>query len=182
MTGSRARMFGLMLLLAFVSGPVTASVVPQMYRIVAQEQRVPPKLFFAIALNESQSLNNNVGRALPWPWTINHRGEPHYFETREAAYRFARRLVKAGDTQFDVGLGQVNWKWHKQRFTGLWEAFDPYLNLTAAAKHLREQYERPECASWDLATGCYHRPAQRPHDKKIASKYRKRVLKLWSNI
>jgi len=149
---------------------------------VAQEQKVPPKLFFAIALNESRSSNSSVGRVLPWPWTVNHRGDPHYFPTREAAYSFARKLVAAGDTQFDVGLGQVNWRWHKKRFAGLWEAFDPYLNLTAAAQHLREQYERPECASWNLAIGCYHRPAQRPNDKRIASQYRERVLKLWSNI
>lgn len=164
-----------------MTDPVFASEIPHMYHLVAQEQKVPAKLFFAIILNESRSQSNQK-RVLPWPWTINHRGKPHFFQSREAAYRFARQLVKAGDTQFDVGLGQMNWRWHKQRFSGLWEAFDPYRNLTAAAEHLREQFERPECGSWDLAIGCYHRPAQRPHDKQIASNYRKRVLKLWSNI
>lgn len=163
-------------------GDVHASQIPPMYQLVSQEQKVPAKLFFAIVLNESRTRTEHATRTLPWPWTINHRGKAHFFKTREAAFRFADNLVKAGDYHFDVGLGQMNWRWHRKRFRSLWDAFDPYLNLTAAAQHLREQFERPECSSWELAIGCYHRPAQRPRDKQIANAYRERVIRLWANI
>lgn len=155
-----------------------------MYRLVAEENQVPAKLFYSVILNESRSLTSSGERSkvLPWPWTINHRGEPHFFPTREKAYLFARSLVDRGDKQFDVGLGQMNWRWHEERFRDLWEAFDPYTNLNAAARHLREQFERPECNSWELAVGCYHRPGQRIQDKEFAKNYTQRVISLWAKI
>lgn len=158
--------------------------IPAMYFMVAEENSVPTKLFFAMILRESSSLTtrNDKVEKLPWPWTVNHRGTPHYFPSRESAYIFAKSLVDSGQTSFDVGLGQINWKWHSNRFTDLWAAFDPYINLNAAAQFFREQYERPECNKWELAVGCYHRPAQRELDKKIAKNYTKRVISLWVNI
>lgn len=158
--------------------------VPPMYTLVAKENKVPEKLFYALILNESRSLTSTpeTSKVLPWPWTINHRGTPHYFQTIGEAYTFARSLVDEGDEQFDVGLGQLNWRWQKHRFTSLREAFDPYTNLSVAAKHLREQFNRPECSRWDLAVGCYHRPAQRSLDKQIAAGYTKRVISLWEKI
>lgn len=160
------------------------SVIPSMYRQVAEENQVPAKLFFALIMNESRSrstVGNNT-KVLPWPWTINHRGKPYFFPTRGEAYAFADRLLKKGDKQFDVGLGQVNWRWHEKRFRGLWEAFDPYTNLSVAAQHFREQFDRKECNSWELAVGCYHRPGQREEDRLIAKKYRKKVITLWERI
>ena len=158
--------------------------IPSMYRIVAEENRVPTKLFYAQMLNESRSPTSHKlsTKVLPWPWTINHRGKAHYFPTRHKAYSYAKALLEKGDKQFDVGLGQINWYWHAERFNSLWEAFNPYTNLTVAAQYLREQYERKECNSWELAVGCYHRPGQRPKDKQIAKKYAKRVISLWAKI
>jgi hypothetical protein len=168
--------------MAFIAN--ASDAVPPMYTLVAKENKVPEKLFYALILNESRSLTSTpeTSKVLPWPWTINHRGTPHYFPTIEEAYAFARSLVDAGDEQFDVGLGQLNWRWQKHRFTSLREAFDPYTNLSVAAKHLREQFKRPECSRWDLAVGCYHRPAQRSLDKQIAAGYTKRVISLWEKI
>lgn len=158
--------------------------VPSMYQLVAEENRIPAKLFYALILNESRSLTSSAEqkKILPWPWTVNHRGQPHFFPSREQAYLFAKALVDRGEKQFDVGLGQLNWRWQEQRFDDLWEAFDPYTNLMAAAQHFREQYDRPECNSWELAVGCYHRPGQREQDKNIARNYTQRVISLWVKI
>jgi hypothetical protein len=158
--------------------------VPMMYQLVAVENRIPPKLFYALILNESRSQTSGTDqkKVLPWPWTVNHRGQPHYFPSREEAYLFTKGLVDRGDKWFDVGLGQLNWRWQEQRFDSLWEAFDPYTNLSAAAQHFREQYERPECGSWELAVGCYHRPGQRAQDKERARNYMKKVILLWEKI
>lgn len=158
--------------------------IPPMYQLVAEENRVPAKLFYALILNESRSLTSNAKqqKVLPWPWTVNHRGQPHFFPSREKAFLFVKSLVDKGDKQFDVGLGQLNWRWQEGRFKDLWASFDPYTNLSAAAKHFREQYERPECNTWELAVGCYHRPGQRNEDKVRAKKYTKRVISLWAKI
>lgn len=163
---------------------IAEAMIPKMYQLVAEEKRVPTKLFFALILNESRSLtsHNNVKKSLPWPWTINHKGKPYFFKSREKAYLFAKALIAQNDKSFDVGLGQMNWRWHEDRFDGLWDAFDPYINLSASADHFREQYDRPECNKWELAVGCYHRPSQRYKDKKIAQNYTKRVIKLWKKI
>lgn len=158
--------------------------IPLMYHLVAEEHRVPAKLFYALVLNESRSLTSSTEqrKVLPWPWTVNHRGQPHFFPSREKAYLFAKSLLDKGDRQFDVGLGQLNWRWQEERFKGLWEAFDPYTNLSAAAQHFREQYDRPECNSWELAVGCYHRPGQRNQDKERARNYTQKVISLWAKI
>lgn len=158
--------------------------VPLLYRLYAEEARVPAKLFYALILNESRSAVRGPSgtSVLPWPWTINFEGKPHYFGTREEAHRFGQELMSAGEKNFDVGLGQLNWYWQHTRFADLWEAFDPHRNLQEAARILREQYERPECNTWELAVGCYHRPGQRDIDKRYASIYREKVITLWKNI
>lgn len=158
--------------------------VPEMYKLVASEQRVPAKLFYAMILNESRSsANTDFGRAtLPWPWTVNHRGKAHFFQSRREAYDFVSILISKQDFQFDVGLGQLNWRWHRHKFLNHWSAFDPYTNLTVSARYLRSQYDKKECGSWERAIGCYHRSRQKPKDIKIAKAYAQRVIKLWKQI
>lgn len=159
--------------------------IPPLYLEVARDNRVPSKLFFAMILNESRSATKNRhGRSvLPWPWTVNYRGTPHFFKTKKQAYHFVARLNNDGDSNFDVGLGQINWKWHREKFgNSLWDALDPRKNLKVAARYLRKQYERPECNTWEKAVGCYHRPAQGRRDKRIAQRYALKVISLWSGI
>lgn len=141
--------------------------VPQGYRQVAAEYAIPPALLYAIALTESE--DNFQGVARPWPWTINHAGKGTYFKTRQDAYQYAQKLVEQGVTSFDIGLMQVNWRWHKQRFPSLWDAFDPYLNLHAAAQILIEQYTAR--GSFEEAVGAYHAP----NNAELATQYRERV-------
>jgi len=148
---------------------------------VAQEQGVPDQIFYSIVLAESRSRTQAGAKA--WPWTINHRGNPHFFHTQADAYAYANMLVEQGDYSFDLGIAQMNWRWHRSRFDyDLWRALDPYENLTAAARHLREQFDRPECNDWKIAVGCYHRPARGKADLRIADAYADRVLKIWWNL
>ncbi len=171
------------LVLLFLTGTAHAGV-PAMYREVARENKIPETIFYALVLNESKSLVDKHGKkkVLPWPWTINHRGEPHFFPSKKDAIDFATALIESGDKLFDIGLAQVNWYHHSHRFSSIESAFEPRINLMAAAGFLREQYERKECSTWELAVGCYHRPGQRPKDKAIAKKYSDKVISLWVSI
>jgi len=183
MNSLRYVFFGLLLTVGSSSFSAEKKI-PDMYILVAQENMVPSKLFYAMILNETRSLVGRDGerKTLPWPWTINHRGTPHFFPSRQAAYQYATNMLKEGDKQFDIGLGQVNWYWNGHRFKGLWESLEPYTNLTTSASILREHYEGKNCNKWELAVGCYHRPGQRPIDKKIARNYTLRVINIWQNI
>lgn len=152
--------------------------VPPMIHQVAKEQGVPADIFYALLLAESQS-QTRMGLK-PWPWSLNYRGQAHYFPDRFSAFSYAEDLVNQGEQVFDIGIAQVNWRWHRERFNfDLWSAFDPYLNLSAAAAHLREQYARPSCNHWALAIGCYHRPARGEQDIDIAHRYAQKVIEIW---
>lgn len=142
-------------------------VIPEGYRQVAMEYAIPPALLYSMALAESE--DGYKGKALPWPWTINHKGKGYFFDSRQAAYDFASGLVKQGEESFDIGLMQTNWYWHKHRYTDLWEAFDPYTNLRTAAQIVAEY--RDKRGSFEDAVGAYHAP----NDPEKAAAYRERV-------
>lgn len=158
--------------------------VPEMYKLVANEQRVPAKLFYALVLAESRKpVKRDSGKVvLPWPWTINHRGQGYYFQSKREAFEFVSTLLKEKDHRFDIGLGQLNWHWNRKKFLNHWDALDPYTNLTVSARYLRQQYDSAPCNSWEKAIGCYHRSRQKPADRKIAQEYARRVIRLWNQI
>jgi len=157
------------LALALLSAPAWAALdVPPAYRQVAREYDVPASLLFAVALVESGRLVQG-GRILPWPWTINAGGRGHYFRSRRAAEARLRRLLADG-VQPDVGLMQLNWKYHRDELGSAAQAFDPWLNLRAGALALRRAYERT--GDWWKAVGRYHSA-----NPALAERYRRRVAR-----
>jgi hypothetical protein len=78
----------------------------------------------------------------PWPWTLNVAGKPYFFIDRESAWNASQRLTQHQIDNFDIGVMQVNWHFHKQRFKSTWDALDPKTNQNVAESILREQWER----------------------------------------
>ncbi|ELX2369106.1 transglycosylase SLT domain-containing protein [Salmonella enterica] len=149
----------LMWLAMFIALPecLAAQSVPEGYHWVAQAENVPAEALYSLALTESsRKLAHGVR---PWPWTINVAGKGYRYASRNEAYQallgFMRRYPLK---RIDVGIAQVNLGWNGHHFTSTWEAFDPYINLHAAARILRTCYERSP-GSWIAAAGCYHHPA-----------------------
>ena len=103
---------------------------------VLMHTSVDPKVLAGIALNES-AYN---GRA--WPWTLNVAGRGYFFRSRADAYGAMRTLIAAGRCDFDVGILQINWCWHRQRFASPWDALAPATNIRVAELILNENYER----------------------------------------
>ena len=97
---------------------------------------VDPKVLAGIALNESAY----HGRA--WPWTLNVAGRGYFFRSREDAMGAIRSLIAAGRCDFDVGIMQINWCWHRQRFASPWDALAPAANVRVAEDILNENYSR----------------------------------------
>lgn len=148
--------------------------VPPGYRSVAAERVVPAALFYALALAES---GTRVDSALhPWPWTLNVAGEGRVFVSRAAAWGELRRALATGERSIDVGVMQVNWRYHREALQDPWQALDPYYNLRVAAAILVECYQLR--GDWWDAVGCYHAPqaAQR------AAQFRDRVRAHWRRL
>ncbi|SAK73777.1 lytic transglycosylase catalytic [Caballeronia pedi] len=126
----------------------------------AMHTSVDPKILAGIALNES-AYN---GRA--WPWTLNVAGRGFFFRTREDAYRAVRYLINNGQSNFDIGLMQVNWVYHSKRFASAWDALAPATNIRVAEDILNENYRLTHSAV--KAVAYYHSANPAPGREYLA--------------
>lgn len=120
-----------------------------LWDLAAKRKGVPDgKILYSLAMNESK--RNNY----PYPWTINVFGRGYFFKSREDAYVAAKWLIQNGYTLFDVGIMQINWKYHGRRFESLWDAFQPSTNIDVAADILLENYQSTN--DWARSIKWYH--------------------------
>ena len=167
---------GVVLALAIPVPSYASSTVPHGYRQVAAEYGIPPKIFYAVALAESGRVVGEQAELHPWPWTLNIRGKSHYFDRRRAAERALAAALLSGEDGVDVGLMQVNWRYHQAGLQSPRAALDPYRNLRAAAAILHACHSTH--SDWWSAVGCYHAPA----DRARALAYRARVADHWRRL
>ena len=144
--------------------------VPSGYREVAMRHGVPPESLYSLALAETSLAPKSISAVTrgagvipsaerPWPWTLNVAGRGYRYATRLQAWNALQGFLKTHPRKrIDVGIAQVNLGWNGHHFISTWEAFDPYINLSAAAAILRECYDSHP-GSWLAAAGCYHHPA-----------------------
>ena len=150
--------------------------VPSTYRWIAAEYGIPVQLFYAIALAESGKSRAPTSGRRPWPWTLNIAGEGVYFDSRWAAWQALDQSLRAGQDSVDIGLMQVNWRFHQARLGNTWLALDPTHNLSVGADILKDCYQSRR--DWWASVGCYHAPADQPR----ARRYRARVVALWREL
>ncbi len=153
-----------------------ADPVPDGYHRVAAAHGIPSALFYAVALAESGKHIAPLRSVRPWPWTLNVQGNGQYYRSRQAAVAALREALASGHTSVDVGLMQVNWKYHAGALQTIEAAVDPYRNLDVAAAILVDCYQSR--GDWWGAVGCYHAP----NDPERAARYRDRVKRLWSRL
>ena len=172
--GFSVRVFTLLAAISCAAG--ARPDIPIGYRQIAHEYAIPPELFYAVALTESGKPIGTAATLRPWPWTLNIAGMPHYFERRQAAERALVRGLASGQDLIDVGLMQVNWRYHRQHLRDPSSALDPYHNLRIAARILYECHR--DRADWWLAVGCYHAP----RNAERAEHYRVQVRRHWRRL
>ena len=148
--------------------------LPMAYTVVAKAVNVPADILYAVALAESG--RSYKGEFLPWPWALNIDGQSLYCQSQREATMLATAAINRRQL-VDLGLTQVSWRWHRQRFTRIDDALVPMLNLKAGAAILREQYE--VSGDWWQAVGRYHDPGQDDKSLSSAEQYRRRVKRLW---
>ncbi|HYG86115.1 MAG TPA: lytic transglycosylase domain-containing protein [Azospirillum sp.] len=109
---------------------------------------IPRGILHAMSMVES-------GRGgMPWPWALNLSGEPRYPATRAEALRLMHDEVGGLRTDVAVGCMQIHTRWHAGSFAIAEDILDPTVNVTYAARFLRELYDRH--GSWTEAVRHYH--------------------------
>ncbi len=169
----------LFLLLGVSLRAVSASAseaIPAAYRHVAAIHGVPADLFYAVALTESGRTAEGSILRKPWPWTLNIGGEGHFFTSRVEAWLALDASLSDGRQSVDVGLMQVNWRYHQTRLKNSWLALEPYNNLGTAAEILSDCFRKRR--DWWASVGCYHAPA----NEQRAARYRNRVMAHWRQL
>ena len=129
----------------------------------AARSGVNSRVLYGIAMNES------ARNGAPWPWTINWNGQGFYFKTRHDAFAAARWLLAKGQRSFDIGLMQVNWKYHGHRFESLWDAFQPAINTRVAADIINENYR--STGTWSMAIRHYHSPGDAARSQRYLNSF-----------
>ncbi|MCB1390237.1 MAG: transglycosylase SLT domain-containing protein [Rhodobacteraceae bacterium] len=139
----------------------------------ARETGVPAEVMLALSLTETG--RSHDGTVRPWPWTLNAEGRGYWFDTRDEAASFARRLLARGQDLFDLGCFQINWHWHGDQFRRPEDLLDPLTAARYAARLLASLHD--EYGSWEGAAGAYHsrNPAQ-------ADRYRARFSALRAGL
>lgn len=135
---------------------------------------IPASKLYAIALVESgkQSVDKRVR---PWPWTINSPNGSLRLNSKEEAYREIRALVKSGVTNIDIGLMQINMRWHWNLVKNV-DILDPSVNIITAASILKSNMIEVN-GNVDKAIANYHskRPAKGEEYKNSVLDYERQV-------
>lgn len=113
-----------------------------------------PKLLYAIALQETRSLDE--GMAKPRPWVIRHRDTVYEFDSYwEAAGKLDELLAyNAAPKTIDVGIMQINLGWHGHRVEQPMELLIPAINISIADQILSEAQSSTSDAI--VGIGRYH--------------------------
>lgn len=86
-------------------------------------------------------------------YTLRARPYAKSFQSKDQGSAFVQGLLDKGYENIDIGLMQVNWKYHGKEFESVADAFDPYKNVSYAVAYLREHRKTRD---WWGSVGRYH--------------------------
>jgi hypothetical protein len=135
--------------------------------------KVPSEIVKLVVTHESKTYYND--RAQPWPWTLNIEGVGYYYKSKDSAVVAAKKAIANGVKKLGIGLGQIEWRFHGQRFG--WDverALNPVNNIKSVCAVLQEGMDTDRVKNWADAIAYYHRPKL----DKIGREYASKVLGL----
>ena len=104
---------------------------------VARRHRIDPYILYAVALTESRK-NGEQNRVIPWPWAINNAGNAFIPDSQQEAAALLDQMLEQGKRNIDVGIMQVNLRWHGYRVAKPEQLLIPSTNLEIGASVLSE--------------------------------------------
>lgn len=152
----------LVTLLLFSNIVVNGEDLKSLIGNVEKRYAIPQGLLYSIALVESR-VN---------PYAINVEGEAIILRSEAAALKAIEYYRNLGHTNIDIGVMQINYRWHGKEFASLKEMLNVNSNIEYAAKLLTSLYK--EHGSWHRATRLYHSATPEHHKK-----YSKKIITAW---
>ena len=107
-----------------------------LFEKVGTEVGIDPLLLYSVALAESAYNPNNTDTISPHPWTLRTSVPIYLNSPEEAKARLVQEMQKTN--LIDVGLMQINLKWHAHRVPDPLTLLDPETNLRVGAQILKE--------------------------------------------
>ena len=129
---------------------------------VEQKNQIPKGLLSAIAGVESD-FN---------PYAVNIAGKTVIASNQEEAAKTIRHAINSGITNIDVGIAQINYRWHKDNFKNIDEMINPATNIEYAAKLLTSLFKQHK--TWHKAIRHYHSANPDNHRR-----YSRKVVIAW---
>lgn len=102
------------------------------------------------------------------------RGFSKRFNSKQGAIIATNRIINGGHNNVDVGLMQINWKYHGENFAGVAEAFEAEHNVGYAVTYLKKHKQTRD---WWGSVGRYHSGT-----KKHADRYIKHVWGMYKRL
>jgi soluble lytic murein transglycosylase-like protein len=132
--------------------------------IAAVEQRneIPRGLLSAIVSIES-GFN---------PYAVNIEGKTVTINDKSEAVKTIKEALNQGITNIDIGIAQINYRWHKDNFKNIEEMLNPTANIEYAAKLLSSLFKQH--GTWHKAVRYYH-SANSDHHRR----YSRKVVIAW---
>ena len=94
------------------------------------------------------------------------------FWARNTLIKTIKNALNQGVTNIDVGIAQINYRWHKDNFKNIEEMLNPATNIEYAAKLLSSLFKQH--GTWHKAIRHYH-SANPNHHKQ----YSRKVVIAW---
>ena len=129
---------------------------------VEQKNRIPSGLLSAIAGVESD-FN---------PYAVNIAGKTVIASNQEEAAKTIRHAINSGITNIDIGIAQINYRWHGDNFKNIEEMINPVTNIEYAAKLLSSLFKQHK--TWHKAIRHYHSANPDNHRR-----YSRKVVIAW---
>lgn len=129
---------------------------------VERKNRIPRGLLNAIVAVES-GFN---------PYSVNITGKPFTANNKLEAVKTIKDALNQGITNIDVGIAQINYRWHKDNFKNIEEMLSPTTNIEYAAKLLSSLFKR--YGTWQDAIKYYHSANSDYHRQ-----YSRKVVTTW---
>jgi hypothetical protein len=161
-------MIFLVLLCAHCANADETELMPlknELKRLIAEQEelnKIPSGLLFAIAKVESGSE----------PYALNIQGKSVIGRNKTEAVNLIHEALAKGITNIDVGVMQLNVKWHRENFKSIEEMLEPKKNIEYAASFLLTLYKK--YGDWHKAVRFYHSSTAEYHRK-----YSRKITLAW---
>ena len=135
--------------------------------ITEQEElhKIPSGLLLAIATVESGSK----------PYALNIQGKSLIGSNKREAVALIHEALAEGINNIDVGVMQLNVKWHRENFGSIEEMLEPKKNIEYAAGFLLKLYKK--YGDWHKAVRFYHSSTA-----EYYRKYSRKITLAWIGV